>query len=375
MIYDNLIIGAGPAGLAIAGSLRQRDQSFHILEKSNQVGQSWRNHYDRLHLHTPKDQSHLPHAPFDHSYPRYVPRAQFVTYLDQYARDNRIEPEFGVEVSRITRRGDGWSVEAIDGTRYVGKNVIVATGFNRVPVIPTWPGQESFTNRIEHSQNYRNGGALQGQNVLIVGMGNTGAEIAIDLHEHGARPYISIRGPVNMVPRDIFGQPTARTALLLSKLPPKIGDPIGTFLRNLTVGDLNRYGIPTPEIPPAAQLRQYAKTPVIDVGTIKLLKQGAIKMLPAIEQFGAETVTFTNKETYPIDHVILATGFHSRVDTLIPGVEPLLNQQGHPASLWGNGEHAGLYFIGFDGYAIGGVLRSIRLDAEIISDRIVAAGP
>ncbi|MCB0014224.1 MAG: NAD(P)/FAD-dependent oxidoreductase [Anaerolineales bacterium] len=373
MDVTTLIIGAGPAGLAIGGTLRQRNLPFHMVEKSREIGHSWRHHYDRLHLHTTKEESHLPGAVFTNNYPRYIPRAQYVAYLDQYAHHFDLNPELGVEINAIQRQGERWLVTAAGGKQYNCQQVVVATGFNRQTVIPRWPGMDQFQNPITHSRHYQNGAPFKGQNVLLVGMGNTGAELAIDLHEHGARPFISIRGPVNIVPRDIFGQPTARTALLLSKLPARISDPIGTLLRTVTVGDLNRYGIPTPDMPPAAQLRELGQTPVIDVGTIKLLKQGAVKVLPAIQEFGESSVTFVNNETYPFDQVILATGYRSAVADFIPDHDGLLNEHGHPSDPIGTGRFAGLYFIGFDGYAIGGVLRSIRLEAPVIANQMAVS--
>ena len=99
----NLIIGAGPAGLATAGRLRKAGIDFEIIEKSQAVGNSWRNHYDRLHLHTVKQWSHLPHLPFPKEYPTYVSRQQLVDYMDAYAREFSIKPRFGEEVVQIKK--------------------------------------------------------------------------------------------------------------------------------------------------------------------------------------------------------------------------------------------------------------------------------
>ncbi|MGI9628614.1 MAG: flavin-containing monooxygenase [Longimicrobiales bacterium] len=367
--HQTIVIGAGPAGLAAAACLTQRGCPFLLLEQSNEIGSSWRRHYDRLHLHTTRGQSHLPGLPLSPELPQYVPRAEVVAYLDRYVAHYGIEPRFGVRVARVVRSGDRWIVTT-EANTYGADNVVVGTGFNRRPRIPSWPGEEGFGGPIRHSVEYRNGADLAGQRVLVVGMGNTGAEVALDLYEHGAQPSISVRGPVNIVPRDILGRPTAKTALMLKRLPPRIADPIGTLLQRLTVGDLTRFGIRTPQLPPLAQLRELGQTPVIDVGTVRLIKRGLIGVLPAISEFLVDTIRFADGSEHPFDHVVLATGYDSAVTDFVPEAAGMLNRHGHPAGLWGSGQHEGLYFIGFDGYSTGGVLQSIRLEAPQIADRI-----
>lgn len=368
-----VVVGSGPAGLAVSACLVERGVRPVLVEKAGHVGSAWRRHYDRLHLHTTRDQSHLPGRPFPRHWPQYVPRAKVVEYLDAYADAFGLEPRLHTEVRRVERgRGGGWVVRAGSGSELQASHVVIATGFNRVPHEPVWPGMEAFGGRIRHSAVYKNGADLKGRAVLIVGMGNTGAEIALDVLEHGGRPVISVRGPVNIVPRDILGRPTAKTALLLGKLPPRVADPIGTWLRRLTVGDLSPWGIETPRIPPLAQLREEGSTPVVDVGTVDKIKEGRIRVVGPLARFSSDGVELVGGEHLPCDEVILATGYRSAVDELVPEAVRVLNRHGHPPGPWSDNGLEGLYFAGYDGYSTGGVLRSIRMESPGIAERIAA---
>ena len=368
-----VVVGCGPAGLAVSACLMERGVSPLVLDKADRIASAWRGHYDRLHLHTTRDQSHLPGRPFPEHWPQYLPRAQVVEYLDDYAQAFGMDPRLNTAVRRVERDGEsGWRMSLEGGETIRASHVVMATGFNRVPHEPRWPGMEAFGGRVRHSVHYRDGSDLAGRTVLIVGMGNTGAEIALDVLEHGGRPVISVRGPVNIVPRDILGRPTAKTALLLAKLPPRIADPIGTLLRRLAVGDLRRWGIDTPQMPPLAQLREEGRTPVVDVGTVKQIKRGNIRVVGPIQAFCASGVELETQELMECEEVVLATGYRSATDELVPEIRHVLDRRGHPPAPFLGPGFEGLHFAGFDGYSTGGVLRSIRLEAPGIADRIVA---
>lgn len=253
------IIGAGPAGLAVAGRLRKLDLPFEIFEKEKSVGSSWRNHYDRLHLHTVKKLSGLPHLPLPEDYPQYASRQQVVDYLEQYAGYFNIQPHFNKGVQNLHKNGDHWEIQFENGSTAKASHVVIATGLNRITKAPVWPGQEDYTGKILHSRYYRNPGDTEGERVLVIGMGNTGAEIALDLAEHNKKTFLSVRSPVSIVPRDINGRPTQLTAKVLEKLPLGIGEWVGNLIRKIVVGDLKKYGIEEPKLPPAKQLKETGK--------------------------------------------------------------------------------------------------------------------
>lgn len=367
-----LIIGAGPAGLAMAGRLRKLNIPFDIIEKSDRIASIWHEHYDRLHLHTIKELSHLPHLPFPEDYPRYVSRQQLVDYYEMYAKAFDIKPHFDTEIISIKKSNNKWTVKARNGKKWETEQVVIATGTNRAVNRPIFEGEEKFQGRIMHSRIYKNVDPFHDQRVLVVGMGNTGAEIALDLSEHGIETYLSVRSEVNIVPRDTFAGPTQLTALRLAKLPTWLGDWLGTQLRRVMVGDLSHYGIFTPKVPPAKQLRTTGKTPVIDIGTIKHIKAGKIKVLPGIDHFTKEGVAFTNGEKYALDTVILATGYSAKLDEFIPDASEVLDEHGWPKSYMGEGKHQGLYFLGYDNYVPGGILGVIYRDSEKIANQIVS---
>lgn len=368
---STLIIGAGPAGLAVAGRLSRLGLPYTLIEQSDCVCPAWRSHYDRLHLHTVKEFSHLPHKPFPEHYPLYVPKEKICAYFDDYCREMGIKPVFGETVMEV-KRGDAgkWHTRTAAGHSYLSDRVVVCTGYNRVPNRPVWPGMEQYSGALLHSSEYRNGAPWKGKKVLVIGMGNTGAELAADLFEHGAEPSISIRGPVNIVLRDPFGRPAQRTSMLLRKLPAWLGDWIGQQVSHLTVGDLRPFGIKRPRIAPAAQLRRYGRTPVIDVGALPLIKQRKISILPAVRAFTAEGVELADGRSLPFDAVLLATGFRPEVGAFLGDTAGLLNDMQVPAALW-NETQPGLYFLGFDAYA-NGILNHIHRDSERITQRIAA---
>lgn len=367
-----LIIGAGPAGLAVAGSLRLLGRGATVIDEAALPGSSWREHYERLHLHTVKSHSALPGLPFPDEAPRYVPRQGVVDYLEAYARHHGIEPIGGQTAVRITASSTAehvarWRVHIANGRVLTATQLVLATGANREPRTPVLPGQDAFSGRVLHSHAYRNAAPFKGQNVLVVGMGNTGAEIALDLAEQGVGVALSVRSPVNIVLRDVLGRPTQLSSIALARLPEPIGNACATLLRNLTVGDLSRWGLRTPAASPLRQLRHEGKTPVIDVGTLARIKAGEIPVYPGIATLMRGGVRFTDGRGQAFDTILLATGYQPMLQGLFPDHPLPLDERGLPTVLHGEGELDGLHFVGFDIRQPGGLLRTIAMQAERVA--------
>jgi glycine/D-amino acid oxidase-like deaminating enzyme len=265
--------------------LKRRGVPVAVLER-DAIGASWRRHYDRLHLHTVRWLSHLPGLRFNRAHGRWVHRDGVVRYLERYVDHHGLDVRLGVDVRKLDRSNDGsgWIIHTTDGPIHT-RAVVVATGYNRIPHIPEWPGRESFEGELLHGQDYRNGEPYAGRNVLVVGSGNTGAEIAIDLVEHGAGSVrLAVRTPPNIVLRETNGVPSQITGLMMRHMPTKIGDPLAAATRKMVLGDLTRYGLPKPPRGLITAFRRDDVVPIIDVGAIELIKQGKIEVVAGVLQ-------------------------------------------------------------------------------------------
>jgi indole-3-pyruvate monooxygenase len=365
-----IIVGAGPAGLAVAAALRRRNAPFEILERHDTVASSWRGHYERLHLHTPKDHSALPFVAFPKSYPRYPSREQVIEYLEAYARRFGLRPHFGVDVRRCTRNADGsWQVQT-NRNPHRTRRLVIASGLCRTAHRPSWPGLESFGGPVLHSSRYRSGRDFSGRTVLVVGLGNSGAEIALDLIECGAHSTLAVRGPVNIVPRDLLGIPVIQLALAARLLPARIADGINALAMRLTIGDLSRFAIRKRLDGPTVEILEGRQVPVVDVGTVAAIRRGAIRVRPAIASFAAEQVRFVDGTNGRFDAVILATGYETGLRALFADQADVLDDAGRPRAS-GREAAAGLYFCGFN-LVPTGLLREIAIEAGRIGNRIAA---
>lgn len=375
--YDTIIVGAGPAGLAVGACLKQAGLPCLILEQTDKVGAAWHRHYDRLHLHTAKAYSALPFVPFPKEYPRYPSRLQVISYLETYARQFQLEPRFGQQVARARSVDRCWEVQTQE-VRYQATNLVIATGYTRKPYLPTWPGQSSFRGTLLHSSHYRNGRPFKHQTVLVVGFGNSGGEIALDLWEHGAQPSLAVRSPVNVIPRELLGIPILAIGLAQRRLPPRWADALNAPILRLAIGDLTRYGLRKLPHGPVTQIRGDARIPLIDVGTINLIKRGQIAVYQGIERFTEDGVIFTDGQHRPFEAVILATGYRPQVNTFLEGTSTIYDEHGTPLSSGRETSMPGLYFCGYS-VSPTGMLREIALEARRISaaiaqKRVTAAG-
>lgn len=362
-----LIVGAGPAGLAVAACLTRAGTPHVVLEQGRSVGVSWRGHYERLHLHTEKAYSSLPYVELPDSYPRYPSRRQVVDYLEAYARHFGIVPRFGQRVVQARRAAAGWEVQTEDH-RWRARALVVAGGWNRVPLRPTWPGIDRYQGALLHSADYRNGGPLRGQRVLVVGLGNSGGEIAIDLWEHGAKPTLAVRSPVNVIPREVLGMSFISVAIQQRWMPARLADALNAPVTRLVVGDLRRWGLQRPAQGPVAQVRESGRIPFIDIGTIGLIKKGEVAVRPGIERFTPGGVVFTDGRAEDFNAVVLATGYRPGLQWL-QTERPVLDEQGAPLASGRPCAEPGLYFCGYY-ISPTGMLREIAQEARQLAGEL-----
>jgi cation diffusion facilitator CzcD-associated flavoprotein CzcO len=363
---DAIIVGAGPAGLACAATMRAAGLNVTVLEKAGNVGSAWRRHYDRLHLHTDRGHSGLPGLAMPRSYPAYPSRAQMVAYLESYAERFEIKPVFGTEVARLRRDGAQWRAE-IASDSITAPVVIVATGLAQAPYRPAWPGLEAYTGAILHSSEYRNPQPYIGKRVLVVGFGNSGGEIALDLADASIDVALAVRGPVQVLPRDLLGFPILSWAILYRRLPARLVDIMNAPILRLAVGDIEKLGLRRAAKGPRQMVEEDGRVPLIDIGTLARIKDGSIKIRGGIERFSADEVIFADRAAEKFDAVILATGFRADLRRLIPDLDGVFDQSGTPLVTGKATAVPGLYFCG-QITSPTGQLREIAIEALGIAE-------
>jgi putative flavoprotein involved in K+ transport len=373
---DAAVIGAGPAGLAAAAMLRRRGLDAVVIDRADAVGASWRGHYDRLHLHTVRWLSNLPGMRFPRSHGRWVHRDGVVEYLEQYAQHHELDLMLGTEVRALERSADGsgWvlSVAGDWGARELeAGSVVVATGYNNTPYMPDYPGREGFTGELVHASRYRNAAPYSGRDVLVVGSGNTGAEIAVDLVEGGARRVrLAVRTPPNIVRRQVAGTPNQVLTLGLRRMPPGVVDGIARVAQRVTIGDLTRYGLERPTRGVYTRVIEDDVIPIIDVGLIDLVKAGQVEIVGALLGFDGDDVVLAGRDRVRPDAVIVATGYRRGLEPLVGGLG-VLDARGKPV-VHGARTHPsapGLYFTGYTN-PISGMFRELAIDAKRIAKAV-----
>ncbi|MFD6026862.1 flavin-containing monooxygenase [Streptomyces griseoluteus] len=363
------VVGAGPGGLAVAYALRARGVRAVVLEKSDRVGASWRRHYDRLRLHTTRRLSALPGLAIPRRFGRWVARDDVVRYLEKYAEHHELEIVTGVEVFRVEKAADGagWLLHASGGRELTGAAVVVATGHNHTPRLPEWPGAEGYEGELLHASSYRNAKPYEGRDVLVVGIGNTGAEIAVDLVAGGAsRVRLAVRTAPHIVRRSTAGWAAQYTGIVVRRLPVRLVDRLARPMARLSTPDLSEHGLPRPEAGLYSRVRQGA-IPVQDVGLIDAVRTGKVEIVAAVEGFEDGKVALADGTRIAPDAVIAATGYSRGLDSLV-GHLGVLDERGRPTVHGARTpkDAPGLYFTGFTN-PISGMFRELAIDAEKIA--------
>jgi putative flavoprotein involved in K+ transport len=325
--------------------------------------------YDRLHLHTVRWLSGLPGYRMPRSFGKWPSRERVLEYLQRYAERHSLEVRTGVVVERVDRGGSGWVIQTSSG-ELEAERVVVATGYSNVPFLPGWSGV--FAGEVVHSAEYRNPGPYVGRRVLVVGAGNSGAEIAVDLAEGGAAAvFLAVRTPPSIVRRDTLGVPSQLLGIATPHLPVPVVDRIARTLRRVSFPDLAPYGLPAPERPYSDFLRRRV-LPILDVGLAEAVKTGRVHVVAALERFEDGRAVLADGGSVDVDAVIAATGFGTGLEPLVSHLG-VLNDHGEPL-VHGAEEHpqaAGLHFVGYR-VTLGGTFRLVGIQAKQLA-RAVAA--
>ena len=359
------IIGAGPAGLAVAAGLGRRGVPYRLLDAGDAVGASWHHRYDSLRLHTVSWLSGLPGMPIPKAYGRWVGRDDLVAYLRAYAAEHQLVPELGVEATRVEPHESGWRVHTSAGP-VDGAAVVVASGYSHTPWTPDWPGRSTFAGPVVHSAAYREPSPYRDLRVLVVGSGNSAADLVVDLAGVAAEVIMAVRTPPNIIRRDSFGIPSQLIGIASDRLPPMIKNPMTGLLRTLTVPDLSAYGLPAAHGGYSQFLRSQT-VPILDWGFVDVVRSGQVRIVPAVQDLTEGGARLVDGRTVEVDAVIAATGYR-------PGLEPLV---GHLGVLGPGGlplvsggrtlpQAPRLHFLGIK-VELTGLLREIRIEAARIA--------
>jgi putative flavoprotein involved in K+ transport len=358
-----IVIGAGPSGLAAAAMLQRAGHNVVVLERG-EIGAAWRTRYDRLHLHTVRWLSCLPGYRMPRAFGKWPSRDRVVDYLERYAERHRLDVRSGVDVRSLE---PSWRVETSAGP-FDAECVVVATGHSNVPYVPDWPG--TFGGQVLHSSAYRNAQPYRDRSVVVVGAGNSGAEIAVDLVEGGAsRVFLSVRTRPSIVRRDTLGVPSQLLGIATAWLPARASDAIARTIRRVAFPDLALQGLPAPAHPYLDFLRRRT-VPILDVGIVDAVRNGRVEVVAPVERLDEDAAVLADGRRLPVDVVLAATGFRTGLEQLV-GHLSVIDERGEPLA------HApdahpnapGLYFVGYR-VVLGGGLRTAGRDAKRLGEQL-----
>jgi cation diffusion facilitator CzcD-associated flavoprotein CzcO len=342
------IVGAGPAGISAAVALKDRGVRPLLIERGEQVGSSWRARYDRLKLNTGRQFSHLPGRRYPKGTPTFPTRDQVIEHLERGAHEDGIDLLLGTAVQRIEPQDRGWSLETPTES-VASRQVVVATGYEHSPLMPDWPGQETFTGELLHSSDYRNPGPYEGKRVLVVGPGCSGMEIAHDLATGGAaKVWLAARTPPNIIKRQgPAGLPGDVIANPLYHVPVRVADAITRFGRRMDFGDLTEFGLPVPEEGIFARNARLGVAPaIIDAEVIDTIKARRVEVVKGMEGFVDGEAVLADGARVDPDVVICATGYRRGLEPLV-GHLGVLDEGGRPRVVGETPAAKGLRFVGY----------------------------
>ncbi|KAF5186359.1 Flavin-containing monooxygenase [Thalictrum thalictroides] len=372
-VHGPIIVGAGPSGLAVAACLANNGVPSVVLEKSNCIASLWQyKTYDRLNLHLPKQFCELPLMGFPENFPKYPSKHQFITYMESYAKKFSIEPRFGqaVETAEFDVECEVWKVRTKD-TVYMSRWLIVATGENAEAVIPEISGMEKFHGPVIHTSVYKSGADFKNQKVLVIGCGNSGMEVSLDLCSHNASPHMVVRNAVHVLPREMFGFSTFGIGIALLKwIPLRFVDKVLLLLSHFILGNTDRLGLRRPKTGPFELKSVTGKTPVLDVGALSQIQSKNIKVIENVKKITRRGAKFVNGQEKEFDSIILATGYKSNVPCWLKTCD-FFTAEGMPKTPYPNSWKGdkGLYCVGFTRRGISGTASDAGKIAKDISDQ------
>ena len=368
--HEAIVVGAGSAGLAAAAALRACAFETVVIERGEGIGARWRSRYDELRLNSWRPMSKLQGQGMPRAYGRYPYRDDVIEYLERFAAEHQLSIRFGTELLTVERDGELWRLDTSAGPMRC-RHVVIATGWDAVPVLPPWRGRASFVPELIHSSEFTAAHRYRDRNVLVVGAGNSGLDIASHLVKARATVTLSMRTPPNLASRDLFGIPGQPMLVYLSDhLPRRVADAAFAVVQRLSFGDLRPWGIPRASLGVYSNYRRHHRNPAIDDGFIDLVKRGWARVVGEVDRLDGADVVLRDGTRLQPDAVICATGYRRGLEMLV-GHLGVLDTDGVPTHHAGAPAHPRaprLYFCGMWGQFSG----QIRL-APIHARRIARA--
>lgn len=322
MAHRVAIVGGGPAGLTLGRVLKALEIPFVIFERNDDFGGLWNRDdprspvYDSAHLISSRQMTGFEGYPMPGHWADYPSAAHVLRYIRDFARDFGLydHARLGTAIARAAPREGGWRLTADDGKAEDFRWLVAANGSNWTPALPRWPGE--FRGRLRHAASFRSAAELAGRRVLVVGLGNSGADIACDATHAAARVAVSLRRGYHVIPKHILGRPADVFADRGPPLPPGLRQRVFQLLLRLLIGDLRRHGMPRPDH------RLLETHPLLSDLFIHHLRHGDIEILGDIKGFDGDSVLFADGRREVFDEVIAATGYEWEIPWIDPALLP-----------------------------------------------------
>jgi dimethylaniline monooxygenase (N-oxide forming) len=344
------VIGGGSSGLAVLKALRERNIAVACFERGSDVGGLWRYENDNglsgayasLRTNVSRRRMQYPSFPMPASYGDFPHHSEMAAYLGAYAAEFGLRPliRFGTTVERVEPAADGrWTITLADESRRSYRAVVVAVGLFWCPRLPAYPGH--FDGTVSHSHDYRIPDPYAGRRVLVVGAGQSAAEIAVEVSAVARPTVLSMRGGVHVIPRWIGRRPyDGADVSPLNRLPWGLLNRIYGWRVARTLG-------PAPPSWPLRDKRLLEGIPIVSSELLPAVRRGGVVVRPAIDRLTGDRVCFVDGSTEPIDDIVYATGYRISLPFLPPS---LLAANGRGLPLYRRiaaTQADGLYFAGF----------------------------
>ncbi|MGB8955781.1 MAG: NAD(P)/FAD-dependent oxidoreductase [Tumebacillaceae bacterium] len=337
---DVLVIGAGQAGLAMAYHLGKKSVSYLLLDSNRQVGDSWRNRYDSLKLFTPRSSNALPGLEMSGNPHGFPSKDEVADYLEFYARHHKINVRMNETVEQVVQESNGFRVTTRQG-EWTARNIVVASGPFHTPFIPQLAGAVSDSVYQVHTASYRNPSQLQEGAVVVVGAGNSGVQIAVELAATGREVSLAVGEPMKLLPYQV--------------------------LNRSIFWWLDKLGITRVSVNTKLGQKLSKRAPIIGKDIKPLISRGAVKLRPRARSIEGRSVTFADGTSCEVSNIIWSTGYQNDYSWL--QVQGLFDQDGKLMHDRGKTPVPGVYFLGLHWqHNLGsGMMLGVGEDAEYLA--------